>query len=285
MKYANYYGILRVEEWLGNYTFYRFKDEAVSLPAIAITFWLVSVAVMFPVFLTIYSSMATKEKALSFTFSEKMNHTTVMREEWYKFFVSNRMAVLLLVFLILESVTILGRDHFITTEEIFYQDVLRPISGDYDIDAYNAVLEQMNSPEMQEIEQAEYLRERGLLTEDEYKGFYYSHYDLYKRREALLRTLEKIRYCTEKGVDLVYDTGYLKLFLGKESQVLDEALITVVILAIGVCNIYAQEKRSGMDRLLCTAEKGRKELTKAKKKTVITFSFTVSITVCVLNLI
>ena len=285
MKYANYYGILRVEEWLGNYTFYRFKDEAVSLPSIAVAFWLVSVAVLFPAFLTVYSSMAAGGKEMSFTFSSRMKYTTIVREEWYKFFIGNRMAVLLLVFFVLTSTTILGRDHFITTEEIFYQDVLRPISGVYDKGAYDAVLEQLNSPEIQEIEQTEYLREKGLLTEDEYKGFYYSHYDLYKRREALLKTLDKIRYCTDKGVDLVYDTGYLKLFLGKESQVLDEALITIVILAIGVCNIYAQEKRSGMDRLLFTAKKGRRELTKAKEKTALLFAFTVTIIVCGLNLI
>ena len=275
-RHINPYGMMRINEWLGTYLNYDVGGEPFSSKAlIAIAFLFFSV--LLPVlFACSYPHKPVTERSV---LSEARGRcfapgpTTVQREENYKNFILGGTAAILAAALALSVYTGIKKDNLITAKEIYYSLYIRPMSGPYDEECRNKMQEISGSKEFQEIADMEELNSRGLVSSDEYRAFYYSHYDGYKRKEAFDELLNKVTYVKEHpGAQIMYETGYKKLFDLRETTDRTDMVKHFLLILICCCNIFCQERTSGMDKMLGALANGRKRLQRAKHRNIETIS-------------
>ena len=151
------------------------------------------------------------------------------------------------------------------------------MSGPYDSECRDEMEKIYELPEFQEIDRMTELNRLGLISPEEYQAFYYTHYDDYKKKEAFDDLLEKVEYVkNHPGAQIVYETGYRKLFDLRETADRTDMVKAFLLILICCCNIFCQEKTSGMDKLLGALANGKKRLQKAKHRDIVIISSAVT---------
>ena len=279
-RHINPYGMMRINEWLGTYLNYDVNGQPFSSKAlIAIAFFVLSVMMM-ALFVLLYPHRSQR-KGVSFTeILEKsitVHPTTVRKEEDHKNFVLGGVAAVLIIALAVSVYTAIKKDNLITAAEIYYSLYIRSMSGPYDSECRDEMEKIYELPEFQEIDRMAELNRLGLISPDEYQAFYYTHYDDYKKKEAFNDLLAKVEYVKKHpGAQIVYETGYQKLFDLRENTDRIDMVKSFLLILICCCNIFCQEKTAGMDRLLGTLANGRKRLQRAKHRDIVIISAAVT---------
>ena len=280
LRFINPYGMMRINEWLGTYLNYDVNGQPFSSKAlIAIAFVILSL--LFPILFAL--AYPHKPKARGSVLSwlrEKISvskPTTVQREEDHKNFILGGVALVLAAALAVAVYSGIKKDNLITAKEIYYSLYIRPMSGPYDERCRDEMQAIADSDEFREIDRMEELNSRGLVSPEDYKAFYYSHYDDYKRKESFGDLLNKVSYVkSHPGAQIMYETGYKKLFDLKELTDKADMVKAFVIILICCCNIFCQEKTAGMDKLLGALANGRNRLQRAKHRNIVAISLAVA---------
>lgn len=280
LRHINPYGMMRINEWLGTYLNYDVKGQPFSSKILIAIAFLILTALMPLLFMLSFPHRPKNRTSVLSDVLERISAsepTTVQREEDHKNFLLGGVALVLAGALAVSVYTAVKKDNLITAAEIYYRLYVKPMSGPYDEKKREEMQEINDSAEFREIERMEELNSRGLVTPDEYKAFYYSHYDDYKRRESFQDLLNKVRYVKEHpGAQIMYETGYKKLFDLRELTDKTDMVKSFVIILICCCNIFCQEKTAGMDRLFGALANGRKRLQKAKHRDIVIISAAVA---------
>ena len=280
LRFINPYGMMRINEWLGTYLNYDVNGQPFSSKAlIAIAFVILSL--LFPLLFAL--AYPHKPKARGSVLSwlrERISvskPTTVQREEDHKNFILGGVALVLAAALAVAVYSGIKKDNLITAKEIYYSLYIRPMSGPYDERCRDEMQAINDSEEFREIDRMEELNSRGLVSPEDYKAFYYSHYDDYKRTESFGDLLNKVSYVkSHPGAQIMYETGYKKLFDLKELTDKADMVKEFVIILICCCNIFCQEKTAGMDKLLGALANGRNRLQRAKHRNIVAISLAVA---------
>ena len=279
-RHINPYGMMRINEWLGTYLNYDVNGQPFSSKAlIAIAFFVLSV-LMLLLFVFLYPHRPQRN-SLSLTSmverASRVHPTTVRKEEDHKNFVLGGVAAVLIIALAVSVYTAIKKDNLITAAEIYYSLYIKPMSGPYDSECRDEMEKIYELPEFQEIERMSELNRLGLISQEEYQAFYYTHYDDYKKKEAFNDLLEKVDYVKKHpGAQIVYETGYRKLFDLRETADRTDMVKAFLLILICCCNIFCQEKTSGMDKLLGALANGKKRLQKSKHRDIVIISSTVT---------
>ena len=273
LRYINPYGMMRINEWLGTYLNYDVNGRPFSSKALIAIAFLILTVLMPVLFMLSFPHVPKNRASVLSALREKISvsrPTTVRREEDYKNFLLGGVALVLTAALAVSAYIAVKKDNLITAAEIYYGLYIRPMSGPYDEERRNEMQQINDSEEFREIDRMEELNSRGLVTPDEYKAFYYSHYDEYKRKEAFQELLKKVSYVKEHpGAQIVYETGYRKLFDLREISDKTDMVKSFVLIMICCCNIFCQEKTAGMDRLFGALANGRKKLQRVKHRDMV----------------
>lgn len=280
LRFINPYGMMLINEWLGTYLNYDVNGQPFSSKTlIAIAFEILSVLFLF-LFALAYPHKPKPKDSVLLWLREKISvskPTSVQREEDYKNFILGGVGLVLAVALAVTIYTGIKKDNLITAAELYYSLYIRPMSGPYDERCRDEMRMIADSEEFREIDSMDELNSKGLISPDDYKVFYYSHYDDYKRRESFRDLLAKVQYIKEHpGAQIMYETGYKKLFDLSEQADKADMVKAFVLILICCCNMFCQEKASGMDRLLGTLANGRKKLQKAKHRDIVIITASVA---------
>ena len=280
LRFINPYGMMRINEWLGTYLNYDVNGQPFSSKAlIAIAFVILSM--LFPIlFALVYPHKPKARGSVLSWVRERVSvskPTTVQREEDHKNFILGGVALVLTAALAVAVYSGIKKDNLITAKEIYYSLYIRPMSGPYDERCRDEMQAIADSDEFREIDRMEELNSRGLVSPEDYKAFYYSHYDDYKMKESFGDLLNKVSYVkSHPGAQIMYETGYKKLFDLKELTDKADMVKEFVIILICCCNIFCQEKTAGMDKLLGALANGRNHLQRAKHRNIVAISLAVA---------
>ena len=280
LRFINPYGMMRINEWLGAYLNYDVNGQPFSSKAlIAIAFVILSM--LFPIlFALVYPHKPKARGSVLSWVRERVSvskPTTVQREEDHKNFILGGVALVLTAALAVAVYSGIKKDNLITAKEIYYSLYIRPMSGPYDERCRDEMQAIADSDEFREIDRMEELNSRGLVSPEDYKAFYYSHYDDYKMKESFGDLLNKVSYVkSHPGAQIMYETGYKKLFDLKELTDKADMVKEFVIILICCCNIFCQEKTAGMDKLLGALANGRNRLQRAKHRNIVAISLAVA---------
>ncbi len=276
LRFINPYGMLRINEWLGTYLNYDVNGWPFS-SKILIAMAFAASSVLFPVLFTVAYPRRPKERGSVLSWlrerSSAFGPTTVQREENYKNFVLGGVALVLTGALAVSVYMGIRKDNLITAKEIYYSLYIKPMSGPYDAQRREEIQTIADSDEFRGIDRMEELNGRGLISPDEYKAFYYSHYDAYMRKDSFNDLLQKVSYVkSHPGAQIMYETGYRKLFDLKELTDKADTVKALLTVLICCCNIFCQEKTAGMDKLLAALANGRNRLNRAKHRNLVRIS-------------
>ncbi len=282
IKYSNLVSFLTTNEILGNYRKIYWFGKPVRL------FWVeVIAAVIFAVIFTVLflvtfeKAQLIKNESIKFAigFKRKPKATTVFKQELYKLCVMNGAVFVLVLFCGFQIYNGYKAENYITAEEMFYSYYMQELTGPYDMDAYNFM--QTEYEKFSPIIEAKKMMATGKISSDEYNMILSANYALNMEYGVYQTVASKINsLANNKGAQLLYETGYLKLFDFENFLDLKDYLFTALIVCITFGGLFCLEKTSGMLKVIKATPLGMDYTAKTKIKV----SFIVSAVIAVMSI-
>ena len=279
IKYSNLVSFLTTNEILGSYRNIYWFNKPVRL------FWVEIIAAL--IFAIIFSSLFLvtfeiaqlskyESKRISLSFKRKVKPTTVTRQEWYKLLVMNGGIFILTLFGAFQIYTAYTAENYITAEEMFYSYYMQELTGPYDTDAYEFI--KSESEKFKPIYEAQRLLKNKLITSEEYNMILSANYGLNMEYGIFLKVLRKINTLSEKpGSQLIYETGYNKLFDFNNYLDLKDYMLIVLMVCVFFAGFFNIEKSTGMYKVIKATPLGMEYTVETKIK--VTFLSCIILTV------
>ena len=260
IKYANLVSILRTNELLGNYRNLYWFDSPVSLPLVE---WLAVI---------LYGSLLACSFCLLFCRGQllaapafsglrrkaaKTKATTVLRQEGRKLFLLCGAAVVLLGFAGYQTFQTVTTESYKDAEEIYYVWYMKQLAGPY-TEATQQKLLELNQ-EFEPIRQLDRELQTGKITGEVYQAQMEGYYGLQQKMGVFKRILyENLAYIKENPKSqLVYESGWKKLFDFKGESDLQDTLAVGFLSCICFAGMFAFEQKGGMKRVVMATPLGR----------------------------
>ncbi len=279
IKHANFISFLMVNEWLGSYRNLYFLGKPVEMLNVVLissgVFLVLSVLTF-----VIYFSVAfiSPAKASAKKRSQKLKHTSVLKEEVFKIVLSSGAVLLVVAFFGYQLYVGITSESYITPDEIYKRHYIEPLAGKYTEDKYLWLVEQ--SKEFDESYEMDRKSVNGEISEDQYFMYKSQNFALYSRRDAFEQIIHSdIPYILEnKGAQFVNETGYMILYdLYDNRTTLTATIISALLISVCLAGVFSTEKQSGMERILKTTPLGKFKV--KKSKLVISFIIVLIVTV------
>lgn len=268
IKYSNLISFLTTNEILGSYRNIYWFGKPVRL------FWVeVIAAVIFAVVFTVLflitfeKAQLIKNESVKFTLGlkRKLKATTVFKQEVYKLCVMNGAVFILVLFCGFQIYNGYKAENYITAEEMFYSYYMKELTGPYDTDAYNFM--QTEYEKFAPIINAKQMAAAGKISYDEYNMILSANYALNMEYGVYQTVAAKINsLANNEGAQLLYETGYLKLFDFDNLLDLKDYLFTVLITCTVFGGLFCIEKSSGMLKVIKATPLGMEYTAKTKIK-------------------
>ena len=267
IKYANLVSILRTNELLGNYRNLYWFDSPVSLPLVE---WLAVI---------LYGSLLAGGFCLLFCRGQllaapafaglrrkaaKTKATTVLRQEGRKLFLLCGAAVVLLAFAGYQTFQTVTTESYIDAEEIYYAWYMKQLAGPYTEATHQKLLE-LNE-EFEPIRRLDAALQSGQITEESYQAQMGAYYGLQQKMNVFQRIqYGNLAYLKEHPkAQLVYESGWQKLFCFSGEGDLQDTLIAGLVSCICFSGLLAFEHAGGMKRVVMAAPLGRRTTLRRK---------------------
>lgn len=189
-------------------------------------------------------------------------HGNPFFHEGYKILVTNRAAVLLLLFSALIGYRDLSRHYSLSPQEQYYQDMMLTLEGELTEEKEGLLLaeEARYEKAFEEIARIEALVAAGEIdqrTGEDMKSPWYGVTAFYP---AFTRAWQQYQHICDNGGRFLYDTGYLYLFGIKGGEFRIDLLLLSggMILAFG--GVMAMEDRKGAWNLLGSTRRGKRRI-------------------------
>lgn len=279
IKYSNLVSFLTTNEILGSYRNIYWFNKPVRL------FWVEIIAAL--IFSIIFSSLFLvtfkiaqlskyESKRISLSFKRKVKPTTVTRQEWYKLLVMNGGIFILTLFCAFQIYTAYTAENYITAEEMFYSYYMQELTGPYNTDAYEFI--KSESEKFKPIYEAQRLLKNKLITSEEYNMILSANYGLNMEYGIFQKVLRKINTLSEKpGSQLIYETGYNKLFDFNNYLDLKDYMLIVLMVCVFFAGFFNIEKSTGMYKVIKATPLGMEYTAQTKIK--VTFLSCIILTV------
>ena len=260
LKYANLVSILRTNELLGTYRNLYWFDHPISILlvecAAATLFGILSISSFCVLFCRHYFSSSARHP-ICFFYKRKMPlFTTIARQESYKLFVMQGVAVILLLFGGFQIYTAITTKSYIDVDEIYYRYYIKQVEGPLVQESLDWLTIQQK--EFSPIYQLKSAVNSKKITAEEYSMAIQGYSDLQEKMNGFLRVLYKLQDIKQKPrTELVYESGWLKLFDQYDTEDLTATLCISILCSVCFSGLFAMEQQTGMIKVISATPLGR----------------------------
>ena len=272
-RYANLISLLQSNEILGGYhNLYWFNNKTIPLVTVEFTFAIVFALFCTGLFYCAFSTLSIiQSKKAKFTLlktkSTQIKHTTITKLECKKLFIVNGVLFILIVAVGVQIFQSQAEKQELPQEELFYAEYMKEITGPYNMDTYNYLMNQQI--ELAPLIESEKLYMQQKITSEEFHSFANLHFVLNIKYEQYKNVLSNLSYLKEyEGAQLIYATGYEMLFSYNPyiNQSRPDAIYAVIVTILSFTGFFVMEKNSGMRKVLASTPLGRDKTVKTKIK-------------------
>lgn len=265
LKYANLVSMLRTNELLGRYRNLYWFDSPVPLVLVECITALALGALFTAAFCTVFTRWyftpaRHRSKGLR---RRRLRFTTPMRTEWFKQLALQGGAVLLIILIGVQVYTAVTTENYKDATEIYKRYYTQRVEGFPTREKLDWLNEQ--DKEFLPIHQLEAARRAGLLTPDQFSAAMGTYESLLRKMNVYQSVVWQWNDLVKKPrMQIVYETGWLKLFDISDRQDLPDALMLALLCALCFCGMFAAEKQTGMVKVIGTTPLGREYTVKIK---------------------
>lgn len=206
-------------------------------------------------------------KVKNFTILKLKIATKVFTHELYKLFITNKVAIFLIAFMIFQIVNLNTASKTVSFSENTYKNYMKLLEGKLTSEKVKFIEEENKKfveAEMS-IKNIEEKQQKGELSKQVANRYKEPYEDMLSTQEIFNRVLAQYEYIKENPeAEFVYDTGYKELLRVNKNAFIENDLYLVVISIICFTSLFVIEYRTGMIHLLNTTPKGRKYTAKSK---------------------
>ena len=266
LKYANLVSLLRTNELLGGYRNLYWFARPVPLLAVECVAAGLFGALFVGAFCVTFSRRyftAARRRGWTPRRRRPMAFTTPGRTEWFKLLVLQGGAVLLVLFAGLQGYTAVTTESYIDADEIYYRYYMKGVEGAPTQEKLDWLRAQ--NEEFRPIYQLNAALSAGKLSGQEYQSMMIAYSSLQQKMGVFQRVVSRWKGLWEKPrTQMVYETGWLKLFDFADTQDVQDALWAALLCALCFCGFFAMEQQTGMVRVLGVTPLGREHTVRVK---------------------
>lgn len=266
LKYANLVSLLRTNELLGGYrNLYWFARPMPLLLVECVAaglFGVLFVGAFYAVFRRKYFT-AARRRSWAMHRRRPLASTTPGHTEWFKLLVLQGGAVLLVLFAGLQSYTAATTESYIDADEIYYRYYMKGVEGAPSQEKLAWLKEQ--NEEFRPIYQLNAALSAGKISGQEYQSMMIAYSSLQQKMGVFGRVASQWKGLWDKPrTQMVYETGWLKLFDMADTQDVQDALWAALLCALCFGGFFAMERQTGMVKVLGVTPLGREYTVRVK---------------------
>lgn len=268
LKYLNIIGLLRTENIYGGYLNFDILGYPVTRlsmsGAAVIIYAVIGIILSVSAFLKC-SNMENKKINIRIKRNGRPCSSLLVHEN-YKIMIMNRAAFVFIIFILFIGYKIYSVEYNVSPMEEYYQNMMFQLEGRLDEkketlinnenDRYEAIFEK--------IEQVNEMEEKGEIDSDQADTLRESYYCEVSFYPAFQRVLKQYDFVKETEGKFVYDTGYLYLFGGKDTGMLEDFLLITICIILSFYNVMAMEEQKKSWGLISSTAKGRRKIIGSK---------------------
>lgn len=209
--------------------------------------------------------------------------TNILSNEIYKLFITNKIAIILVLFMIFQIYSFCYTNQSISFEENIYKNYMEILSGEITQEKVKFIEEEKEKFRQAQIsiQNIEEKVKDGKLSKNIANRYKEPYEDILSTQQIFNKVLEKYEYIQKNPeAEFVYDTGYKELLRINKNSFLENDFYLMMISIMCFTSIFVMEYKTGMINILNTTPKGRRWTAKAKIISCIfagTFIFIISI--------
>lgn len=269
LKYANLVSLLRTNELIGSYRNLYWFGHPIPLLLVecvsAAVFLLVFLSAFVWVFERHYFKRARRLSLPGRIFRRAPAFTTLARQESRKLLLMQGGALLLILFAGIQIYTAATAESYFGANEIYYRSYIKPVEGRLTQEKYDWLQEQ--NQEFKPLYELESALRSGRITPENFRALMDGYYNLQQKRNAFQRVCAMGSALSQHpGTQLVYESGWLKLFDFYDCEDLSQTLAAAILCALMFGGFFAVEQQTGMVHVIGTTPLGRSATVHTKLK-------------------
>ena len=263
-KYLSPVGLMKTENIYGGYLNFNLFEHPVSRLSLSLLLILFICIIGVSGSLFVFcrtQNFETRKMRLPFSVPFRP-HINIVRHESYKFLITNRALLILLLFAVLLAYQSLGHSYTPSVSEQYYQSIMSELEGELTDEKESLILSEKARYEeaLQKIEQIDKMLSSGELSANaadalkSQANMTLAFYPAFQRVEAQYDRIKS------DGGSFVYDTGYLYLFgVSEESFPIDFLILSIGII-LAVSGTATMEYQNGSLFLIGATKAGKRKI-------------------------
>ena len=273
LKYANLVSLLRTNEFLGRYHNLYWFGRPLALAVVTAVTAVVCCTAFCALFCLVFTRgrlQAAQKLALRapaplrrFWARHARAGTTPFGTELFKLFCVGGAALILCLFGAYQVYDAVQTESYIDADEIYYRYYMQNMQGPLRAETLGWL--KSESEKFQPLVQLQSALAAGSISQAEYSALMMGYDSLQREMGTYQRVLAEAQRAAQlTRCQLVYGTGWLRLFDTADARDAADALAAALLCCVCFAGLFAMEKQTGMARVVCAAPLGRSYTVKCK---------------------
>lgn len=273
LKYANLVSLLRTNEFLGRYHNLYWFGRPLALAVVTAVTAVVCCTAFCALFCLVFTRgrlQAAQKLALRapaplrrFWARHARAGTTPFGTELFKLFCVGGAALILCLFGAYQVYDAVQTESYIDADEIYYRYHMQNMQGPLRAETLGWL--KSESEKFQPLVQLQSALAAGSISQAEYSALMMGYDSLQREMGTYQRVLAEAQRAAQlTRCQLVYGTGWLRLFDTADARDAADALAAALLCCVCFAGLFAMEKQTGMARVVCAAPLGRSYTVKCK---------------------
>lgn len=273
LKYANLVSLLRTNEFLGRYHNLYWFGRPLALAVVTAVTAVVCCTAFCALFCLVFTRgrlQAAQKLALRapaplrrFWARHARAGTTSFGTELFKLFCVGGAALILCLFGAYQVYDAVQTESYIDADEIYYRYYMQNMQGPLRAETLGWL--KSESEKFQPLVQLQSALAAGSISQAEYSALMMGYDSLQREMGTYQRVLAEAQRAAQlTRCQLVYGTGWLRLFDTADARDAADALAAALLCCVCFAGLFAMEKQTGMARVVCAAPLGRSYTVKCK---------------------
>ena len=273
LKYANLVSLLRTNEFLGRYHNLYWFGRPLALAVVTAVTAVVCCTAFCALFCLVFTRgrlQAAQKLALRapaplrrFWARHARAGTTHFGTELFKLFCVGGAALILCLFGAYQVYDAVQTESYIDADEIYYRYYMQNMQGPLRAETLGWL--KSESEKFQPLVQLQSALAAGSISQAEYSALMMGYDSLQREMGTYQRVLAEVQRAAQlTRCQLVYGTGWLRLFDTADARDAADALAAALLCCVCFAGLFAMEKQTGMARVVCAAPLGRSYTVKCK---------------------
>ena len=273
LKYANLVSLLRTNEFLGRYHNLYWFGQPLALAVVTAATAVVCCTVFCALFCLVFMRgrlQAAQKLALRapaplrrFWARHARAGATPFGAELFKLFCVGGAALILCLFGAYQVYDAVQAESYIDADEIYYRYYMQNMQGPLRAETLGWL--EQESEKFRPLVQLQSALASGSLSQAEYSALMMGYDSLQREMGTYQRVLAGAQRAAQlTRCQMVYDTGWLRLFDVADARDAADALAAALLCCVCFAGLFAMEKQTGMARVVCATPLGRSHTVKCK---------------------